>query len=191
MGRPKATLPFGTTTILEHLIAELRPAFDDVVIVSAPRHQEPYPIEDLLKSWEIAITLVRDEMAFAGPVPALISGLHAARHSVVFVCSCDLPLLQYSVARMLVGLLGEFDAVVPVIDGREQPLCAAYRRSCADTIEKLLNNGEQRLTAIVQQLHIRRVDEAELRHIDSDLHSFFNVNTPEEYARALKLGVSA
>ncbi len=190
MGRPKATLPFGNATILEHLIEELRAAFDDFVIVSAPRDQEPYSIEDLLKSQEVAITLVRDRTAFAGPVPALISGLHAARHSVAFVCSCDLPLLQHSIAHTLVGMLGEFDAVVPVIDGREQPLCAAYRRSCADIIEKLLNNGEQRLTAIVQQLPIRRVGEAELRLIDSDLRSFSNVNTPEEYARALKLGLS-
>jgi len=46
---------------------------------------------------------------------------------------------------------------------------------------------EKRLTASAGAINGRRVTEQELRKIDPQLTSFFNVNTPEDYQRALKL----
>jgi molybdopterin-guanine dinucleotide biosynthesis protein A len=187
MGRPKAALPFGNTTILTHLISELEVAFDDIVVVGTPRGHQPYDLEALLRPYSTRVRLVRDSTLFAGPAPALISGLRAARYPVAFACSCDLALLRSSVARAMTGMLDGFDAVIPVINGLEQPLCAVYRRACADTLETFLNDGEHRLTTVVQQLRTRRLAESELRQFDPQLHSFLNVNTPEEYALAVKI----
>jgi len=46
--------------------------------------------------------------------------------------------------------------------------------------------GERRLTALALRLRIRRVSEAEIRPLDPELLSLLNVNTPEDYARALR-----
>jgi len=46
---------------------------------------------------------------------------------------------------------------------------------------------ERRLTAIGDRLKVNVVDEVALREIDPDLRSFLNVNTAEDYARALRL----
>ena len=54
-------------------------------------------------------------------------------------------------------------------------------------IESLAGNGENRLVASSRIINGRKVDEAELREIDLELHSLFNVNTPEDYQLALKL----
>jgi molybdenum cofactor guanylyltransferase len=187
MGREKAALPFGRTTILQRLIAELRREFNDLIVAAAPKAHETSTIEDLLPAEPSVVTLLRDEAAYLGAADALARGLRAARNEVVFVCSCDLPLMRADVARALCEMIGHYEAVIPEIGGRLQPLYAAYRRQCASAISAGIAGGERRLTALVTQLNLLRVGETELRSLDSDLTSFLNVNTPEDYSRALKL----
>ena len=50
MGRPKATLPFGSSTVLQRIISELWGGFDDILIVAAPMQVERFPIEPVLES---------------------------------------------------------------------------------------------------------------------------------------------
>jgi molybdopterin-guanine dinucleotide biosynthesis protein A len=187
MGRPKAALPFGDATLLDRLIAELVPNFAEVIVVAAPRGGAALTVETIVARWDEQVTLLHDEAAFAGPVPALLRGLRAAHQATVFVCSCDLPLLRAQVADRLCLLSAGFDAAIPVIAGRSQPLCAAYRRGAAERLEALARAGESRLTTITARLAVRRVAAAELYLADPDLRSFLNVNTPEDYARALAL----
>jgi molybdopterin-guanine dinucleotide biosynthesis protein A len=47
--------------------------------------------------------------------------------------------------------------------------------------------GERRLTKVADRIEVRAIEEAELRVIDPDLRSLLNVNTFEDYARALRL----
>jgi len=187
MGRPKAALPLGDSTILDRLIGELAPAFAEVIVIAAPREVAPDAVGAIVARWGNWITSLHDHEAFAGPVPALIRGLRAARHATAFVCSCDLPLLRAEVATTLCAMIGGFDAAIPMIAGRSQPLCAAYRPGAADRIEALAQTGEARLTALTDRLAVRRVAEAEILLVDPDSRSFLNVNTPADYARALAL----
>jgi molybdopterin-guanine dinucleotide biosynthesis protein A len=181
MGRPKAALDFGGVPLLTRIVAELKRRFDEVVIVAAPVSAGQPRIEIP------GLKIVHDETAFAGPLDALRRGLDALDHGVAFVCSCDLPLLNSDVAVKLVTMLDAFDAVIPEVGGKLQPLHAIYRKQCARAIETLAQSGEKRLTVAARSINARKVDESELRKIDPDLRSFFNVNTPEDYQQALKL----
>lgn len=186
MGRAKAALPFGGVTILERILAELGKDFDEIVVVAARADTESYPVERMIRGVP-GVVLLRDEDSYGGPVAALVRGLEAAHGDSVFACSCDLPLLRVEVARFLCDRLDGFDAAIPQVDNRAQPLCAGYRRSAYAAIEAIAAGGERRLTAIVSRLNVRTVTEAELLSIDPGLTSFLNTNTPEDYARALAL----
>jgi molybdopterin-guanine dinucleotide biosynthesis protein A len=48
-------------------------------------------------------------------------------------------------------------------------------------------DGERRLTRLADRLNVNVVDEVSLRAFDTDLRSFLNVNTADDYARALRL----
>ena len=181
MGTPKAALDFGGRSILERIVEELALQFDDLIIVAAPADTENFRIEIP------GVRIIRDEIAFGGALDALRRGLLAARSEIAFACSCDLPLLKSAIAAKLFATIGAHAAAVPIVDGRAQPLCAVYRKTAAETIAALLARGEQRLLALVAALEARRVSEDELRGADPALASFINVNTPDDYARALKL----
>ncbi len=181
MGQPKAALDFGGMPLLTRIVIELKWRFDEVVIVAAPKS------EGLPRIEIPGLKIVHDETAFAGPLDALRRGLNALDHSIAFACSCDLPLLNSDVAADLVAMLDDFDAVIPEVGGKLQPLHAVYRKQCANAIESLSASGEKRLTASASAINARKVSEDELRTIDPQLTSFFNVNTPEDYQRALEL----
>jgi len=188
MGLPKAALPFGSSTIIERLIDALREAFTEIVVVAAPLSDEPFSIDRILRDRTADLIIERDDAAFAGPVGALRRGLARARSEIVFACSCDLPLLRSEVASALCATIEGEDAAIPQIEGLLQPLCAAYRRERAVmALAAMEAVGEHRLTLIAERLNVRVIDEAALRAIDPDLRSFFNVNTVEDYTRALRL----
>jgi molybdopterin-guanine dinucleotide biosynthesis protein A len=181
MGRSKASLDFGGVPLLTRVIAELRQRFAQIVVVAAPES------EGVLPPIPEGVLLLRDETPFQGPADALRRALEASTFDVAFACSCDLPLLDADVAAAIVAMLGAFDAVVPEIGGRLQPLHAVYHKRCARALAAMGARGESRLTAIADAVNTRRVNERELRKIDPELKSVFNVNTPDDYRRALEL----
>jgi molybdopterin-guanine dinucleotide biosynthesis protein A len=75
--------------------------------------------------------------------------------------------------------------VVPYVDGHIESMHAVFRRQdLVDAIARAQRGGEQRLFRVYESLAPRLVEEAELRAIDPDLHTLFNVNSAEELARA-------
>ena len=181
MGRPKAALDFGGVPILTRIVSELKRRFAEIVIVAAPES------EDSLQIDMPAIKVVRDETAYQGPLDALRRGLDAVTNEIAFACSCDLPLLDSDVVAAIVAMLGEFDAAIPIVGEKLQPLHAAYRKRCAIALAALAMRGERRLIAIADAVNTRRISERDLKVIDPQLRSFFNVNTLDDYQRALKI----
>jgi len=182
MGRPKATLSFGAETVVERIVGELARSFDQIVIVAAPAEAESLP-----PSIHEKALVLHDETAYPGPLDALRRGLEAAAHDAVFACSCDLPMLDVELARGLCAMLDGYDAAIPKAGGKLQPLCAAYHRRCAAALARLASAGVMRVREIAGLVNAHIVEEADLRRFDPELRSFLNLNTPEEYRKALRL----
>lgn len=182
MGVDKAALRLGGVTILEGLVVKLARGFDEVVIVAGaggvalPSKLAPG-----------SVRLLRDPVPFEGPVNALRAGLAAIGAEVGFACACDLPFLNVRLAAELCAMAAGHDAAIARIAGRLQVLHAAYAKSCLPALDAMIGRGERRLHDLVPRLDARIVDEDEIRSYDPELLSFFNVNTPEDYARAQDL----
>lgn len=176
MGSPKALLLFDGTPLIMHVVATLRSLFEDVAIVAAPEQELP----------SIDATIVRDDVAFQGPVGGIYYGLRAAGGEINFVTSCDSVFLNAGLISHLLAQIPEYDVVVPHWEGRFQPLHAVYRATVLPHLEVQLARGELRPIFLFDKVRTRRVDEDEIRRFDPDGASFFNMNTPDDYAEALK-----
>jgi len=190
MGRPKALLEWGGATAVQHAVDVVRAGVDggSVCVVRAPGQELP----------ALDALVVEDPVPFAGPLAALTEGLEAldGRCQVAFACGVDTPLLVPELVRVVVGALLEGDdAVVPVIEGRAQPLLAAYRVALAPRLQELLARGLGSLKDVPEAAVVRSLTEAELTadpaltEADPELRSARNANTPEEWA-ALRALVS-
>jgi molybdenum cofactor guanylyltransferase len=176
MGTPKALLLFDGEPLIVHVVTTLRRLFDAVVVVAAPGQDLP----------SMPVTLVRDDVAYQGPVGGIFYGLRAGGGDVGFVTACDSAFLNSRLISHLLSRISEHDVVVPHWQGRFQPLHAVYRRTVLPLLEAQLARGELRPVHLFDKVRTRRIDEDEIRRFDPEGATFFNMNTPEDYAEALK-----
>jgi molybdopterin-guanine dinucleotide biosynthesis protein A len=190
MGRDKALLPVppGGVPLIAHIarrLAPLQPA--SLVVVTND--------ERLLKQAQLpdGTQFLPDAYPDAGTLGGIATGLQAAPGWAVVV-ACDLPLVSATLLGWMASLAGEqangrdqWDAIVPVVDGYEEPLHALYHRRCLPAIEARLAAGQRRVVSFMPDVRTRYVAEQALRRLDPELHSFLNTNTPEEWARAVEI----
>jgi molybdopterin-guanine dinucleotide biosynthesis protein A len=169
MGRPKALLPVGGSTLIEWMALRLGVGFDHLLVSARDEGQLPESLR---------AQLVPDLRPGAGPLAGIESGLAATPHDVLVAVACDMPGVQVELTRRLVAASGGHDAAVPRVGGRPEPTCAAYRRSAAAPISALLDAGGRRAAAALQELDVRWLD-------DEPAAQFANLNTPEDCAAFL------
>lgn len=175
MGRDKALLASGGETLLDRTVRVLRSCATDILIVGRNG------------SADSSVRWIPDGEPGRGPLAGLVDGLHAARFPHVMAVACDLPFLDERVLRRLLTLAAGHDAVVPVIGSRAQPLHAIYMKHALPILEKRFAGGDGSLRDAIRALRVRWVHEAELIDLDSQLRSFVNVNTPEDWNRVLAI----
>src|SRR5690606_34969376 len=112
------------------------------------------------------------------------AGLTAARWPVAFVAACDMPFLDEGLVRYMVELARDYDAVVPRLDGRREPLHAVYGKGCLSHIGGLIAEGTYAVASLFSRVRTRYVEEEEVRRFGDPERLFFNCNTPEDMARA-------
>ena len=167
MGRTKAWLEVGETTLMRWVAERLAPAFTEVMVSFA----EPEQVEQ-----HVPYRVVFDRKPSAGPLAGLEAGLSAARNEVVFAIACDMPYVTQELAEMAVAASSGCDAAIPRLDGRPEPACAAYRKSALTAITRALDAGRLRAAELAENL-----DVAWLEGLDPDL--FRSLNAPDDYER--------
>lgn len=172
MGQDKAVLVLDGKTLLQRVTATMQQIFSKVIVsvrqlragVDAPQ--------------------VCDEHETSGPLAGLIAGLAQADTPWVFAVACDMPFVSAKVVEHLAGCRGEFQAVVPVVDGHPQPLAAFYEKSALETMRASLAADNRSLRGALDKLEVNYVNEAELCECDPQLRSFFDLDTPQDLAQA-------
>lgn len=175
MGSDKALLPWEGATLLDHAIARLREACDDVRLLCGP---EPRYTE---RGLAVDTDLVRD----VGAIAALHTALERAPGPVLLL-AVDLPYVPVSLLRRLGELVRDFDAVVPVSPGGAEPLCAAYGPACRAAVRRALERAAYKLTSFWPDVAVRELPETELAAFGDPGRLFANLNTPQAYRQALR-----
>jgi molybdenum cofactor guanylyltransferase len=173
-GRDKALLPWGESTLLDHTLDRLRAVCTEVRILSGstPRYLDR------------GVTVVLDHVREIGPLGGIEAALASPGATAGLFLAVDMPFVTVDVLGRLVELADEADAVVPVLAGGAQPLCAVYKASCLPAIRACLKAADYRMTGFWPQVQVRQVGDEELAPLGSPAALFDNVNTPGDYDRA-------
>jgi molybdopterin-guanine dinucleotide biosynthesis protein A len=104
MGRDKALLPWGATTLLGHALGRLREVCGAVAILggSGERYADQ------------GVPVVPDVVPGAGPLAALLAALEHARTEVVVLLAVDLPFVPPALLAFLAEAAVEIDVVARV-----------------------------------------------------------------------------
>jgi len=166
MGRDKALLPVGPSTLLNATIGPLVELFDEILIGVSLGQRILHPPG----------RLVEDEVAGQGPLRGILTGLRAARNEACFVLACDMPGLPASVARKIARASKDAEIAIAVsVRTLKEPLLGIYKKSVIPVIESLLAGGKRSILDLFD-----RVPTTEVRLASEDIPP--NINTPAEYA---------
>lgn len=175
MGRDKALLSWGATTLLDHALARLRVVCSDVRILSGASSR--YADRD--------VPVLLDAWPDGGPLGGVLAGLESLdddERPGLFL-AVDVPYVPAALLAHLLSAAPGWEAVVPVSARGPEPLCALYRAACRGPIRHCLSAGERRIDSFWPAVRVRWIDVDELRPFGDPATLFANVNTLEDYVR--------
>ncbi|HHY38376.1 MAG TPA: molybdopterin-guanine dinucleotide biosynthesis protein B [Clostridia bacterium] len=177
LGAEKASLPFGRGTLTERAVRKLKALSQDVILVGNP------------KIVPEGVRLVEDVFPGRGPLGGIHAGLAAARSDKVLVFACDIPFAPVSLLRFICDTATAHenaDAVVPQVKGEYEPTVAVYSKKCLKPIEAVLEARDRpRIIEFFPQVRVFALLEAEVVRFGDPELLFFNVNSKEDYLKAL------
>ena len=185
LGRNKALEPFLGETLIRRVIRRMRLVADEAIVVANDE-------------WRVAeldlpddVRAVVDRYPGKGSLGGILTGLESARTEWAAFCACDMPFVNADLYRWLLSMREKHDAVVPEVDGRPEPIHAVYSRACVGPIRYRVAADDLKIASFFEDVRVLLAAEGQVRAIDPDLMSFFNVNTQEDLDTALDMARGA
>lgn len=122
-------------------------------------------------------TLWPDCVKDCGPLGGILTALKMSASKFIFVTSCDVPGISANFIDELYFNLNESDnCLIPVLNGKIQPLTGIYNKSCIKEIESAINAKIFSVKKFLANIDVHYL------YLDNNYKDFLvNLNTPEDY----------
>lgn len=180
MGQDKALMSFLGRPLIERVLERVAPFADEVLITTNLPEGYRY----------LKVPLFPDIIPERGALGGLYTALKAASTPNVAVVACDMPFVNAEILRAGSSILNKtgYDAVIPKSEHGLEPLHAVYRRdTCLPAVENAIRANKWRMISWHHEANIHFLSADEINHFDPHGLTFWNVNTPEEFAQAEKI----
>ena len=176
MGTDKYLLPFFNVTLIERLVAELEKTVQEVILIT----NEPEKLSFLPHK------KYPDHYAISSALTGLHSGLNNSAYRINFVLACDLPLFDAHLIPCFQNHLSKSLIAIPQTDRGYEALCGLYSKECLPEIETMFHEKNYAIHDLYRRVNTTVIPVQSLEAL-AHPHVFFNMNTPEDYSRALQL----
>ena len=176
-GSNKALAKFNGIPLIELVINVLGRIFKKLMIITNSPLEYSY----------LKIPLYQDLVKDLGPVGGIYTGLDALNDDWAFFCACDMPFINEELIRYIAGVKDGFDAVVPKVGWKIEPLHALYSKNCLPAMKELIYKKEYQTIKAFNNINVRYVDEEEIKICDPQQKTFLNVNKQDELEQIVKM----
>jgi len=183
MGEDKALKTFLGRPLIQRVIERMAPIADEIIVTT--NRPEAYTFLD--------VRLISDLKPGRGALGGLYTAIASAAHPIVAVVACDMPFASATFIETASRFLVEEEADVVIAKSNEgyEPLHALYRReTCLPAIEAAIDADQWKVIAWFPQVKVRVLTNEELKQLDPAGLAFWNVNTPEEFAKAEQISLA-
>jgi molybdopterin-guanine dinucleotide biosynthesis protein A len=183
MGEDKALKTFLGRPLIQRVIERLAPIANELIVTT--NRPEAYTFLD--------VPLISDLKPGRGALGGLYTAIASAAHPIVAVVACDMPFASATFIENASRLLAEEEADVVIAKSNEgyEPLHAVYRRAtCLPAIEAAIDANQWKVIAWFPRVKVRVLTAEEMKPLDPAGLAFWNVNTPEEFAKAEQIALA-
>lgn len=171
MGAEKGLLPLKGKPVIQHIIDQLLPVVDSIVIVSNNAAYASFGIE-----------VIADIIPGKGPAGGIHTALTHSKTSRNFIISCDMPFVTTAAIQYMLHQTSDADVVLPVHENKLEPLFGIYSKNCHSGWEALMRKDLLKLQKIVDCFSLLKLDVTGNALFSHPL--FVNINTLEELEAA-------
>lgn len=180
MGEDKALKPFLGRPLIHRAINRIGPLADEIIVTT--NRPADYAF--------LGHRLVSDLAPGRGALGGLYTALASAARSIVGIVACDMPFASKALFETAIRLLvqDEADVVIAKTEEGYEPFHAVYRReTCLPAIKAALDADLWKVVSWFPSVKVRELTRDEVATADPSELCFWNVNTPEEFAKAERL----
>jgi molybdenum cofactor guanylyltransferase len=185
LGHDKVLETVGNTSLLEQVISRIDPLSKEIIIVTANERT----FAQLASRPKIKV--VSDIIPGQGSLGGIYTGLVKSDSFYNLVVATDMPFVNTSLLKYMIGICEGFDFVLPRVNGLFEPLHAIYSKNCIVPIESILNKGSKVIVELFNYVKVKYIEAEEVDKFDPQHLSFFNINTKEELELAKKIAAGA
>ena len=182
MGEDKALKPFLGRPLIQRVVERLESIADELIVTT--NRPDDYTFLNL--------RLFPDLKPGRGALCGLYTAIASASHPLVAVVACDMPFASASLIEASAKIMDteQIDVVIAKGDEGYEPLHALYRReTCLPAIESAIDSDQWKVIAWFPQVKVRVLTADEIETADPSGLAFWNVNTPEEFAKGESLAI--
>lgn len=176
LGQDKRFLALAGQTCLQRVLDVCKTVFEEILIVA----DEAEPFQNM------GVNVVVDLVPGRATLGGLYTGLHYAASSQIFAVACDMPFISVDSIKVVLTHADQGDIVIPDLSGKLQPMHALYSKRCLPHLRALVEAEKLKVQDLCEcsDLLVYRIPESAFRLVDPELRSFFNINTPDDLAKA-------
>jgi len=161
-GADKGLIPYKGRPLIEHVIENVAPQVDDIII-SANRNTGEY------RRYSNKVISDNDN-DYRGPLSGIISCLPHCKHALVLVVACDMPALPEDLAERLLAAIDSNLICIAAVHNRHQ-LALLIHKELSDSLQQQLDKEQLSLIRWVESLPYSTTS------FDDDDEMFANLNT--------------
>jgi molybdopterin-guanine dinucleotide biosynthesis protein A len=177
---------FGGRPLLLHVLDVAMDVADEIVVAIGREHH----VDSYTGLVPESVRVLRDTMREKSPLVGMITGFEVMKSEYSLVLSCDTPFAKTRVLEFLFKRAAGSDAAIPRWrSGGLEPLQSVYMVRSALPAAKLAlsERGFRNVDMIKRLRRVTYVPVSVLKRFDSDLVTFFNVNTRANLRRANRI----
>jgi molybdopterin-guanine dinucleotide biosynthesis protein A len=182
MGSDKALLPFLGIPLIERLKDRFAGLGNELLVIT--NSPDDYRF--------LGLPLFQDLIPDRGALGGLYTALSIVNNAHVGLIAADLPFASPKLIKALNQRLGESDAdaVLPSTQQGLEPLHAIYRRDrCLPLVKDAIEKNLWKMNSWHGKGDILVISPKDTRKISQSDHTFWNLNTPEEFQKAEQLAL--
>lgn len=173
-GADKAFIKIKSIPLIKRQLCMLRKIFKQVIVVT--NSPEKYR---RLKG----VKVIQDNIPDKGPLGGIYSGLLASRSYYNFIVASDMPFLNSGLIKYMCRNTFGYDAVVPKIKDRYEPLFSIYSKDCLICIKDSLHRKNFKISNFFSKVKVKAISEEEVLRFGLPQAIFTNINTRQDLKR--------
>ncbi|WP_421380910.1 molybdenum cofactor guanylyltransferase [Bacillus salacetis] len=176
-GSNKAIAEYKGRPFYEYSIEALKGITEITILVT---NKDLYPFYK--KETDLQVVMDEEEYRGCGPLAGLYTAMRAYKSEWYLITPVDVPMMTSLILKKLLRYTtGEHQAVIPIINGKKQPLIGLYHYSILEKIHQLLKNNDLKMHFLLSDISALYIE----KEFFGEEASFHNINTRQDYEHYL------